>query len=217
MARGDQRVSSSDGGDDFSSNNKGSGESNRGSSSDSSHRSESVTWTSSPSAVAQIRDALIVHSSAGALRLVLQQLTLRDQGRDVGTHEVIDGIVDVHGNLVVVPIAAAVRADPAASAALDAALARLRAEISAELGAAPDSLEVVIDADRTRRVHVVRSVEVSPAEVTGPPPHPALHDGRHHIVHHAPALDELRDRLAPPPPGLLARLRGVLARGARRA
>lgn len=163
-----------------------------------------------------IRDALIVHSSAGALRLVLQQLTLRDQGAAVGSHEVIDGIVDVEGNLVVVPLAEAVRADPAASSALDAALARLRAEISAVLGSAPDSLEVVIDADRTRRVLVVLTMEISPADVTGPPPHPALHDGRHHIVHHAPALDELRDRMAPPPPGLLAWLRGVLARGAPR-
>ncbi|MGO1228079.1 MAG: hypothetical protein ACTMII_01865 [Brachybacterium sp.] len=176
-----------------------------------------MTWTGSRSVLAEIRDALIVHSTAGTLRLVLQQLTLRDQGRAVGSHEVIDGIIDVDGNLVVVPIGEAVRADPAASAALDAALARLRAEILAELGAAPDSLEVVMDADRTRRVRIVRSLEVSPAGVVGPPPHPALHDGRHHIVHHAPALDELRDRLAPPPPGLLARLRAVLGRGARRA
>lgn len=163
-----------------------------------------------------IRDALIVHSSAGALRLVLQQLTLREHGDVVGSHEVIDGIVDVDGNLVVMPLAEAVRADPATSTALDAALVRLRGEISAELGSAPDSLEVVIDADRTRRVLVVLTMEVSPADVTGPPPHPALHDGRHHIVHHAPALDELRDRMAPPPPGLLARLRGVLTRAARR-
>ncbi|GAA4529136.1 hypothetical protein GCM10023160_27870 [Brachybacterium paraconglomeratum] len=158
----------------------------------------------------EIRDALIVHSPAGALRLVLQQLTLRDQGAVVGRHEVIDVIVDVEGNLVVVPLAEAVRADPAASSVLDAALARLRAEISAELGSAPDSLEVVIDADRTRRVHVVPSVQVTPADATGPPPHPELRDGRHHIVHYAPVLDELRDRLSPPPPGLLARLRGML-------
>ena len=213
MARGDQRVSSSDNSDDSGSTSSGTSHS---STSSGSPHSESVTWTSSPSAVSAIRDALIVHSSAGALRLVLQQLTLRDQGAAVGSHEVIDGIVDVEGNLVVVPLAEAVRADPAASSALDAALARLRAEISAALGSAPDSLEVVIDADRTRRVLVVLTMEISPADVTGPPPHPALHDGRHHIVHHAPALDELRDRMAPPPPGLLARLRGVLARGAPR-
>lgn len=201
MARGDQRVSRSD---------------NSSSTPGSSPHGESVTWTSSPSAVVAIRDALIVHSSAGALRLVLQQLTLREHGDVVGSHEVIDGIVDVDGNLVVMPLAEAVRADPATSTALDAALVRLRGEISAELGSAPDSLEVVIDADRTRRVLVVLTMEVSPADVTGPPPHPALHDGRHHIVHHAPALDELRDRMAPPPPGLLARLRGVLTRAARR-
>ena len=205
MARGDQRVGSSD--------DSRSGGSDGG---DGGGDVESVRWTGSPSAVAAIRDALIVHSSAGALRLVLQQLTLRERGEVVGSHEVIDGVIDVDGNLVVVPIAESVRADPDTSAALDAALARLRAEISAELGAVPDSLEVVIDADRTRRVLVVPSFDVSPARVTGPPPHPALHDGRHHIVHHAPALDELRDRLAPPSPGLLARLRDALARGARR-
>lgn len=175
-----------------------------------------MTWDGSSPAVELIRDAVFPHVSAGALRVVLQQLALRDEGGAAGTHEVIDAIVDVGGNLVVMPIAEAVRADPESSSALDAALARLREELSADLGTRVDSLEVIMNADTTRRVRFMLSVDVSPEEVTGRPPHPALHDGRHHISHHAPALDELRDRMATPPPGLLQRVRGVLS-GWRRA
>lgn len=174
-----------------------------------------MTWEGTSPAVERIRDALIPHASAGALRVVLQQLALHEEGRAVGTHEVIDTIVDVGGNLVVVPIADTVRADPGSCAALDRALAHLRTDLEAGPGTAVDSLEVIIDADSTRRVRFTLSVEVSPEEVAGRPPHPALHDGRHHIVHHAPSLEDLRDRLAAPPPGMLQRLRGMV--GGRRA
>lgn len=175
-----------------------------------------VTWNGSSAAVELIRDAVIPHTSAGALRVVLQQLALRDAGGAAGSHEVIDAIVDVGGNLVVMPIAGAVRADPDSSAALDAALARLREDLVSDLGSSVDSLEVIMNADTTRQVRCTLSVDVSPEEVAGRPPHPALHDGRHHISHHAPALDELRDRMAAPAPGLLQRIRGVL-NGWRRA
>lgn len=174
-------------------------------------RSEPVTWDGTSPAVESIRDAVIEHTAAGALRLVLQRLTLHREGRPAGTHEVIDAIVDVGGNLVVMPLAETVRADPASSSALDTGFARLRADLEADLGTTVDSLEVITNADGTRQVRFVLSVDVSPEEVTGRPPHPAVHDGRHHISHHAPALDDLRDRMAGPPPGLLRRLRDRLA------
>lgn len=175
-----------------------------------------VTWNGSSAAVELIRDAVIPHASAGALRVVLQQLALRDEDGAAGIHEVIDAIVDVGGNLVVMPIAGTVRADPHSSSALDTALARLREDLVSDLGSSVDSLEVIMNADTTQRVRCMLSVDVSPEEVAGRPPHPALHDGRHHISHHAPALDELRDRLTAPAPGLLQRIRGVL-NGWRRA
>ncbi|MGO1504998.1 MAG: hypothetical protein ACTHWV_08570, partial [Brachybacterium sp.] len=62
-------------------------------------RGDLVTWDGSSPAVELIRDAVFPHVSAGALRVVLQQLALRDEGGAAGTHEVIDAIVDVGGNL----------------------------------------------------------------------------------------------------------------------
>lgn len=165
-----------------------------------------MTWDGSSPAVDRIRDVLVAHTPAGGLRLVLQQLTLRAHGREAGRHESIDSIVDVEGNLVVVPIAASVREDPTISARLDSALDDLRAAIAADLGTEVDSLEVIADADGARRVMVVLSVEVAPEEIAAGSTHPAIHDGVHHISHHAPALDDLRDRLAGPERGGLRRL-----------
>ena len=165
-----------------------------------------VTWDGTSAAVGTIRDLLVVQASTGVLRLVLQQLTLREHGREVGVHESMDAIVDVGGNLVVVPIGRSVRADPAVSARLDAALAQLRDELRADLGAPVDSLEMVSDADGTRRVMLLLHAEVSPQEIADGT-HPALHGGAFHIRHHAPALEDLRDRLSAPPPGLMERLR----------
>lgn len=162
-----------------------------------------VAWDGTSPAVATIRDILVAQASAGALRLVLQQLTLREQGREAGLHESMDAIADVGGNLVTVPIGEAVRADPTTSARLDAALAQLRAALAEDLGTAVDSLEVIADADGMRRVMLVLTVEVSPQELAAGTAHRALHGGAHHIVHHAPALDDLRDRLAAPAPGPL--------------
>lgn len=165
-----------------------------------------VAWDGTSPAVTTIRDLLVAQASAGALRLVLQQLTLHEQGRRAGTHESMDAIIDVGGNLVAVPIAEAVRADPATSARLDAALTQLRAAIAEELGTGVDSLEVIADADGTRRVMLVLSVEVSPQELADGAVHPALHGGAHHISHHAPVLDDLRDRVTAPAPGRLRQL-----------
>lgn len=165
-----------------------------------------MTWDGSSPAVDRICDVLVTHTPAGGLRLVLQQLTLHTHGRDAGRHESIDSIVDVEGNLVVVPLVAAVREDPAISARLDSALGELRAAITADLGSDVDSLEVIADADGSRRVMVVLSVEVAPEEIAAGSTHPALHDGVHHISHHAPALEDLRDRLAGPERGVLRRL-----------
>lgn len=164
-----------------------------------------VAWDGGTAAVATMREVLLGHVPNGAVRLVLQQLMLHERGRETGVHEVIDVITDVGGNLVVIPLLEAVRADPA-SVRLDAALQRLRSEITAELEVVPDSLEVVIDADGTQRVLLVLSVDVAASEISGGSTHPALHDGRHHVLHQAPALDELRDRLAEPPSTPLRRI-----------
>ena len=102
----------------------------------------------------------------------------------------------------------AVRADAAASAALDGALAQLRADIAEELTSAVDSLEVVLDRDGRREVRLLLQVEVSPGELEDDPAPAALHDGDFHIHHHAPALDDLRDRVAAPSPSPLRRVLG---------
>ncbi|MCZ4325312.1 MULTISPECIES: hypothetical protein [Brachybacterium] len=167
-----------------------------------------VIWDSSPRAVARVRDAVVGHAATGTLRLVLQQLALHEEGREAGVHEVIDAIVDVGGNLVAYPVREAVRADAAASAALDGALAQLRADIAEELTSAVDSLEVVLDRDGRREVRLLLQVEVSPGELEDDPAPAALHDGDFHIHHHAPALDDLRDRVAEPAPSPLRRVLG---------
>ena len=110
-----------------------------------------------------------------------------------------------------------VRADPAASAALDGALAQLRADISAELHATVDSLEVVLDRDGRHEVRLLLSAEVSPRELAEGPAPEALHDGDHHIRHQSPALEELRDRLAVPSGPLRRVLDGLRERLVRRA
>jgi hypothetical protein len=164
-----------------------------------------VAWDGSPRTIGAVREEMLAQAPAGALRLVLQQLALHEQGRETGRHETIDAITDVGGNLVTMSIGEALRADPEAGARLDAALDRLRQDVAADLGTAPDSLEVIVDADGTRRVMLVLSIDVSAQDLAADTPHPALHGGAHHISHHAPALDELRDRLAGPDPGPLRR------------
>lgn len=175
-----------------------------------------AAWDGSPEAVAALRDVMVEHASTGTLRLVLQQLTLREAGREIGRHEVIDAISDVGGNLVAVPLAPAVRADASSSQRLDAAIARLRADIAAELGAA-DSLEVVLDADGRRAVHLVLRLDVTPQEVADGAALPALRDGAHHIAHQSHALDDLRDRMAEPAPGPLRRAWDAVTAPLRRA
>jgi len=169
-----------------------------------------LTWDSSPRAVARVRDAVVGHAAAGALRLVIQQLTLHEEGQEVGRHEVIDAILDVGGNLVAHPMRESVRADAAASSALDSALAQLRADIVAELDASIDSLEVVLDHDGRREVRLQLAVEVSPRELAGAVAPEALHDGEFHIRHQSPALEDLRDRVASPPQNPLRRVLGGL-------
>jgi hypothetical protein len=169
-----------------------------------------VSWDGSPRALARLREAVTPHAPVGVLRVVLQQLVLHEEGREVGRHEVIDAILDVGGNLVAVPMRESLRADAAASAALDGALAQLRADIAEELGAAPDSLEAVLDRDGRREVRLMLAAEVSPAELAQQPAPDLLHDGDFHVRHSAPALDELRDRLAAPPQSPLRRVLGEL-------
>lgn len=177
---------------------------------------EHVLWEGSPALLTELRDLLITHVSEGTLRVVLQQLMLREGGREAGVHEVIDAVVDVGGNLVAFPVAGSVREDQRAADRLDAALTRLRAEITEEMGAQPEGLEVIIDGDGHREVRIAFALEISPQDVAGRPAHPALHDGAHHIRHAAPALDDLRDRLIPPSPNLLRRWWDALLGGSRR-
>ncbi|MDN5686739.1 MAG: hypothetical protein L0G94_08675 [Brachybacterium sp.] len=174
---------------------------------------EHVRWDGSPEVLTRIRDLLISHSSRGTLRIILQQLTLHEGGQEAGVHEVIDAVLDVGGNLVATSLGPSVRADPQAATRLDAALDRLRSEVVAETGAQPEALEVVIDGGGRREARIAFALEVSSQDLADHRPHPALRDGAHHILHEAPALDELRDRLSGPPPSLLRRgwdaLRGV--------
>lgn len=178
---------------------------------------EHVRWDGSPEVLTRIRDLLISHSSRGTLRIILQQLTLHEGGQEAGVHEVIDAVLDVGGNLVATPLGPSVREDPRTAARLDAALARLRAEVVGQMGAQPEALEVVIDGDGHREARIAFALEVSAQDLTDHRPHPALRDGARHILHEAPALDELRDRLSAPPPSLLRRgwdaLRGIGRRG----
>lgn len=168
----------------------------------------SVTWDGVTPAVETIHELLWRFTTSGALRVALQQIRLTpdpDGGQDSpgdspGVHETIDEIADVGGNLVSLPLRDAVRADAEISAQLDAALARLWADVAADLGQSPDMLSVLLDADGQRLVYVTFDVAVTARELAERPQHPALHGGAHHIAHHAPALEDLRDRLAPPEP-----------------
>lgn len=173
---------------------------------------EHVAWNGTSPAVSEIRGLLVPHAPVGTLRLVLQRLCLHEQGRPVGEHQVIDAITDVSGNLVAMPLGELVRADPATSAALDGAIARLRSDLDADGATGADGLEVVLDADGEHRVLVTFALDVTREEVRERPRHPAVHDGNHHITHDAPTLDELRDRIAAPAAGPLRRLAGALRR-----
>jgi hypothetical protein len=176
-----------------------------------------VTWDGSPRALARVREAVVDHAPTGTLRLVLQQLTLHEAGREAGRHEIIDAIVDVGGNLVPFPMRESVRADAASASALDGALAQLRADILAELSATPDSIEIVLDRDGRREVRLLLAVEVSPRELEDGSQPEALHDGAFHVRHRSPALDDLRDRVAEPSTNPLRRVLGRLrGRDARR-
>ncbi|WP_193105060.1 hypothetical protein [Brachybacterium sp. FME24] len=176
-----------------------------------------ATWQGSSKALVEIGDLLVAYVPEGTLRVLLQQLTLHEGTREVGTHEVIDAVTDVGGNLVTFPLVDAVRADDRTSSRLDAAIARLRSDIAEETRAQVEGLEVTIDGDGSRRVRIAFALEISPQDLIDDPAHPALRDGAHHVRHDAPTLDDLRDRLAGPAPSLLQRgweaVRGWVRRG----
>ncbi|MGY5765742.1 hypothetical protein ACXET9_11125 [Brachybacterium sp. DNPG3] len=164
-----------------------------------------VLWDGLSPACDVLRDLLQPVAPSGTLRLVVQRLRLREPA---GEHEIIDAIVDVDGNLVAIALREAVRADAESARGLDAALATLRADI--EEG--PDGirgvegLEVVLDADGRTAVGLAFDLDLSADEIASTGSHPALHDGAHHVRHSAPQLEDLRERLAPPEPGVLRRL-----------
>lgn len=165
-----------------------------------------VLWDGRSAARAEARRLLSHAPVDGALRLVIQQLRLQEQGSEVGRHELIDLVLDVGGNLVALHVRDMLREGTAGPAGLDAMLDVLRADVTADLGTEPDSLELVVDADGEVRVLVVLECEVTPAEIEADPRHPALHGGAYHIAQDAPGLEDLRDRLAAPRQGVLARL-----------
>lgn len=167
---------------------------------------EHTAWGGESSAVQDLRGLLVALAPEGALRIVLQRLALHESSRPVGEHEVLDVVADVEGNLVSVPLTGRVREDPHLAEALDEAVTRLRHDVLASGAEGLDSLEVILDADGNQQVRIAFGLDVTPAEAEGSPPHPAVHGGAHHITQHAPALDELRDRLAEPGPGPLRRI-----------
>lgn len=174
-----------------------------------------VPWDGASSAVDDLRELLVALAPEGALRVILQRVALHEQGRAVGEHEVIDVIADVEGNLVSVPLTGRVRSDPPLARALDEAVDRLRHDIARSGVEEVDSIEVILDTDGRDQVRIAIGLDVTPAEVADRPPHPAVHDGAHHITHYAPVLDDLRDRLAEPPPGPVRRLWRALTSWAR--
>lgn len=166
---------------------------------------ESVPWDGGTAAVQDIRELLAPCAPAGVLRIVLQHLVLREEGAATGGLEIISSVVDVDGNLVAVPLRDQVRSDPERAAALDAAVDRLRDELRRQGVPAVDSLEVVLDSDGLHQVLIAADLQVSEQEARAADHHHAVHDGDHHIAHHAPVLEDLRDRLTAPRPGLASR------------
>lgn len=167
-------------------------------------------WDGDSPAVEDIRGILAVLAPEGCLRLVLQRLALHEHGRPVGEHEVIDAVADVDGNLVSVPLTVRVRVDPPVARAVDEAVARLRRDVLRSGVDGIDSISLILDADGRREVQIAFGLDVTPAEAQDRPAHPAIHDGAHHITHHAPALDDLRDRLAQPALSPWRRVWGLL-------
>ncbi len=165
-----------------------------------------VRWDGAQPAMQAIRRALAPLCPPGGLRLCYQLIDLHEQGKPAGSHEVIDVVLDVEGNLVAMSLREAVRRDAQISARLDSALASLRAELDAQGLVGRDALEVVLDADESSEVGILFGLEMGPQDVSGPDRHPAIHDGDHHIIHNAPELEELRDRFSQPEPEPLRRL-----------
>lgn len=157
---------------------------------------QDVLWQGRSAAVAQLRAVLTPCAPSGMLRLVVQRLSLCEQGAQVGEHEVIASVADVDGNLVAVPLRESVRAEQDRADAVDAALAQLRQDLAEDGLGDVGSLEVIMDADGTDQVRIVRDLRVSPRDLYDGDPRDAVHDGDHHIARHAPALEDLRDRLA---------------------
>ncbi|MCT1430375.1 hypothetical protein M3G50_06355 [Brachybacterium muris] len=153
-------------------------------------------WQGRSVAVAQLRELLTPCAPSGMLRLVVQRLSLVEHGRPAGEHEVISSVADVDGNLVAVPLRESVRADRGRADAVDAAIAQLRQDLAADGLIDVSGLEVIIDADGTEQVRIARDLEVAPSDLHDGDPFDTVHDGDHHITRHAPALEDLRDRLA---------------------
>lgn len=166
-----------------------------------------ATWDGTSSATARIAELLTPAAPQGTLRIVLQRLELHDQGAPAGALEVVDAIVDVDGVLVSLSLEEHLRSDAALAARLDSALEQLHADLAAQGVVGADSVELVLDADGERRVRIAFGLEVSPQEARELPRPPAVHDGSHHILAEAPALDALRDRLIAAQDSLPRRLR----------
>ena len=164
-----------------------------------------VPWDGSSPATAAIAALVGTAVPEGTLRVVIQRLRLREDGEDRGLLRVADAITDVDGNLVVVPLSEYVHGASEVGRRLREAVDRLQEDVAASGAGGADSFELVLDADGARQVLLTSGLEVTPSEAAAFPPHPAVHGGAHHIAYESPALDDLRDRMRPPEPPLLAR------------
>lgn len=143
-----------------------------------------------------LRTALDAIAPSHAVRYVVQRLALTESGRPAGELDVVDALLACEGNVVVLRLAGALAQDPEAARAVAQARRRIDAWLDAHDAAGREATEIVLDADGGHEVRVAFDLDVSPAEATERPAHPAVHDGTYHATHRSPDLDALRDRLA---------------------
>lgn len=142
-----------------------------------------------------LRRAVAAVSPTGVIRTIAVRAALVRGTESVGCHRLLEVVVDADGNPAALSLQDALRADPVAARRIERALDVVDAWLDAEGYAGRDVTEVVLDADGAQEVRVAFGVEIAPEDVATSPTHPSVHDAKHHLMHRAPDLEALRDRL----------------------